>query len=57
MKGNTMALNIVEKEFLKVLKPQLADAIRSGEPNRAASFAKELARLQRKRHQQRKSVK
>lgn len=52
-----MALNIVEKEYLKLLKPQLADAIRSGEPDRAASFAKELARLQRKKLHQRKEVK
>ena len=44
-----MILTIVEKEYLKLLKPELADAIRSGEPERAASFAKELARLQRKK--------
>ena len=52
-----MGLNVVEKEYLKLLKPQLADAIRSGEPDRAASFAKELARLQRKKHHQKKGVK
>jgi len=49
-----MALNIVEREFLKVLKPQLADAIKSGEPDRAASFAREIAKLQRKKQQRRR---
>lgn len=52
-----MGLNVVEKEYLKLLKPHLAEAIRSGEPDRAASFAKELAKLQRKKNRQRKGAK
>jgi hypothetical protein len=43
-----MALNLVEVEYVKLLEPELKAAIESGEPNRAASFAKELARLRRK---------
>jgi hypothetical protein len=49
IKEKTMSLTIVEKEYLRLLKPQLADAIRNGEPDRAASFARELARLKRKK--------
>lgn len=43
-----MSLSIVEIEYLKLLEPELRQAIEDGEPNRAASFAKELARLRRK---------
>jgi len=42
-------LNIVEREYLKALRPELRRAIESGEPERAATFAKAIARLQRKR--------
>lgn len=40
-----MPLNIVEKKYLKLLRPQLEDAIRIGEPDRAATCAKALAKL------------
>jgi len=43
-----MALSVVEREYLKLLKPELAQAIQSGDPNRAATFARELAKLRRK---------
>lgn len=49
--GNTR-LSVVEREYLKLLKPELQQAIEQGEPERAASFAKEIARLQRKKLQQ-----
>jgi len=42
-------LTVVEKEYLKVLMPELRKAISGGEPDRAASFAREAARLQRKK--------
>ena len=45
-------LTIVEKEYLKLLKPELRRAIREGDLQRAASFAKEIARLQRKKLQE-----
>ncbi len=43
-----MSLSLVEREYLRLLKPELHKAIEAGEPDRAASFAKEIARLQRK---------
>ncbi len=43
-----MALTILDREYLRLLKPELAAAIRDGEPERAASFAKALAKLRRK---------
>lgn len=43
-----MSLSIVDREYLKVVKRELATAIRNGEPERAASFARALARLIRK---------
>jgi hypothetical protein len=43
-----MPLTIVDREYLKLLKPELAAAIRNGDPDRAASFARELAKLRRK---------
>lgn len=44
-------LTVVEREYLKLLKPELRQAIKEGDPGRAASFAKEIARLQRKKLQ------
>jgi len=38
----------VETEYLRLLQPELEAAIENGEPDRAASFAKEIARLRRK---------
>lgn len=43
-----MGLTIVEVEYVKLLEPELKRAIDNGEPDRAATFAKELARLRRK---------
>lgn len=43
-----MSLTMVETEYLRLLKPELEAAIENGEPERAASFAKEIARLRRK---------
>jgi len=48
-----MGLSVVEIEYLKLLEPELKAAIENGEPGRAASFAKELARLRRKAKQDR----
>ena len=48
-KNHKSVLNIVEREYLKALRPELRRAIESGEPERAATFAKAIARLQRKR--------
>lgn len=50
-----MALNLVEIEYVKLLEPELKEAISNGEPDRAASFAKELARLRRKEKTDRES--
>ena len=44
-------LSVVEVEYVKLLKPELQQAIEQGEPERAAAFAKEIARLQRKKLQ------
>lgn len=38
----------METEYLRLLQPELEAAIENGEPDRAASFAKEIARLRRK---------
>lgn len=43
-----MALSIVEREYIRVLKPQLRDALREGNPKRAALLARELAKLRRR---------
>ena len=43
-----MVLNCVEQEYVRLLKPQLAEAIMCGKLERAASFAKELAKIHRK---------
>jgi len=43
-----MALGEIEKAYAKALKPELKKAIVSGEPERAASFAKALAKVYRK---------
>ena len=51
-----MPLTCVEKEYEKVIRPELKKAIREGEPDRAASFAKELAKLQRKKLCQKKGA-
>ena len=51
-----MSLNVVEKEYLKLLRPELANAIRNGEPDRAASFARELAKLQGTKQQKKKET-
>jgi hypothetical protein len=48
-KNRKYGLTVVEREYLKLLQPELRQAIKEGEPIRAASFAKEIARLQRKR--------
>jgi len=50
-KVRTMGLTVVEQEYLRLLRPELRQAIKEGDPVRAASFAKELARLQRKKLQ------
>ena len=50
-KNKKKGLSIVEIQYLKLLKPELQQAIKEGEPQRAASFAKEIARLQRKKLQ------
>lgn len=44
----TSEISAEELEYLKLLKPELQQAIEQGELVRAASFAKELARLRRK---------
>jgi len=41
-------LSEVEIEYRKMLLPELDKAVRSGEPERAAAFAKALAKLRRK---------
>ena len=41
-------LSLVEVEYRKLLKPELRNAINTGEPERAAAFAKALAKLRRK---------
>jgi len=46
-----MALTIVEREYLRLLEPELKAAIDNGEPDRAACFAKAIARLRRKANQ------
>ena len=48
-------LSIVEREYLRLLRPELRRAIKEGEPERAASFAKEIARLERKRHSRKRA--
>ena len=50
-----MRLNPVEIELLKILRPKLAEAIRHGEPERAAKYAKDLAKLVRKRDHMKRS--
>lgn len=47
MKAKT-GLTIVEIEYRKLLRTELKQAINAGEPDRAAAFAKELAKLRRK---------
>jgi hypothetical protein len=42
-------LTVVEREYLRMLRPELRLAIKEGDSGRAASFAKEIARLQRKK--------
>ncbi|MBL7145828.1 MAG: hypothetical protein ISS76_16440 [Phycisphaerae bacterium] len=41
-------LSIVEVEYRRMLLPELEKAVSSGEPERAATFAKALAKLRRK---------
>jgi hypothetical protein len=48
-KNHKSALNIVEREYLRALRPELRRAIQGGEPERAAAFARAIARLERKR--------
>jgi hypothetical protein len=43
-----MGLTVVDREYLKLLRPELATAIRNGEPDRAASLARAIAKLRRK---------
>ena len=38
----------IDRAYLKALRPELQKAIKAGEPDRAASFAKAIARLIRK---------
>jgi len=52
-KNTKIRLTVVEREYLRLLKPELRQAIKEGDPGRAASFAKEVARLQRKKLQAR----
>jgi len=47
MKAKT-GLTIVEIEYRKLLRTELKQAINAGEPDRAAAFSKELAKLRRK---------
>lgn len=49
MKKRITRLSVVEREYLKALKPELRAAIRDGLPERAATFAKAIARLERKK--------
>lgn len=42
-----MILKEVERTYVKALKPELKKAIVDGEPDRAASFAKTLAKIYR----------
>ena len=42
------ALSCVEVEYRKLLKKELTKAIDNGEPDRAAAFSRELAKLRRK---------
>jgi len=49
MNNRKTRLSIVEREYLKALKPELRAAIKDGLPERAASFAKAIARLERKK--------
>jgi len=41
-------LSLVEIEYKKLLKPELKVALAEGDADRAAAFAKALARLRRK---------
>lgn len=41
-------LSVVEVEYRKLLRPELKNAINIGDPERAAAFAKALAKLHRK---------
>jgi hypothetical protein len=47
----------ITQEYIKILKPELRKAIQAGEPDRAASFARELAKLHRKRQISKKTTK
>jgi hypothetical protein len=47
MKAKT-TLTCVEIEYMRLLKDELNIALRKGEPERAAAFSKELAKLRRK---------
>jgi hypothetical protein len=47
MKAKT-TLTCVEIEYMRLLKDELNVALRKGEPERAAAFSKELAKLRRK---------
>ena len=50
-KNKKNRLTVIEREYLKLLRPELRQAVKEGDPTRAASFAKEIARLQRKKSQ------
>jgi len=41
-------LSVVDVEYRRALQPELKNAIHNGEPERAAAFAKALAKLRRK---------
>ena len=48
-KNHKSVLDIADREYLKALKPELRRAIESGDVERAATYAKAIARLHRKR--------
>lgn len=47
-KTKKRGLTVVEREYLKALRLELRKAIQDGEPDRAATFAREVAKLRRK---------
>jgi hypothetical protein len=48
MRPTKKGLTIVERAYLRSLKPELKKALADGAPERAATFAKVVARLIRK---------
>jgi len=47
----------INQAYIEALQPELTRAILAGEPDRAASFARELAKLHRRRRRPKKTTK